>query len=186
MPIDFFTTPCEKADCHCNSPRIVCKKTTTNEKFGLCDDPPPAELPAYIQEYRSDEWIADVNNPDLKEITFKAIDHCVPVLRPDGNLESRCDGLLLQDNNLMFIELKDKVIRGWVKEARKQLAITIKYFKENHDISQYNIVEAYACNKQRPLAITSNTSEIQQFKDETADILDNKGLLLKVDRNIQV
>jgi hypothetical protein len=189
MPIDFFLAPCNEVDCHCQFPKLpgrICRKTTANEKFGLCDDPPPEKLPAYIQEYRRDEWIAEVDNPDSKTVTFKAIDNCVPVLRANEEVESCCDGLLLQDNNLTFVELKDRRTQGWLAKARSQITITIENFIANHDIAEYNITEAYACNKQRPFAITSSIEEVQKFKDETEALLYNNGLLLKVDRNIQI
>jgi hypothetical protein len=155
-------------------------------KFGICDDQPPLTNPAYLKLHTPDDWIAEISNPNSKQFTFKAIDNCVPVYRTNGELESRCDGMFYYDNNLAFVELKDRGSSGWLSKGREQLTITITNFIANHDITQYNKVEAFVCNKQKPLAITTNNSEVQKFKDETAALLNNGGLLLKVDRNISI
>ena len=158
---------------------MVCKSTTQSHEFGLCDDPPPSTLPAYIDTTDQAKWIAHVNNLALKEVTFKAIDNCVEIFRPDGSRESRCDGLLTYERNLIFVELKDRGTGGWVTKGRTQLTITINKFKENHDITQFDTVEAYVCNKQTPLVVTSINSEAQRFRDDT-------GLLLKANRVISI
>ncbi|MDZ4070815.1 MAG: hypothetical protein U1C70_03225 [Sediminibacterium sp.] len=185
MP-DFFVTPCGRANCNHNPPTIVCKSVTNSNTFGLCDDPPPSTNPAYIQHYNQNDWIAEVNNPLAFEVTFKAIDNCVEVLRLNDELECRCDGFLHYNNTLIFVELKDRNSNGWLSKGRDQLTITIEKFSENHNIINYIFREAYVCNKQRPLAITGINTEIQKFKDDTANILNNSGLLLKADRNIHL
>lgn len=178
MP-DFFVAPCERTDCVHGDAHVVCRSITTNDKFGLNDDPPPAHFPAYIMHYNEDEWIAEVHNSNQKQITFKAIDNCVPVLRPDGNLESRCDGMLIREKNLVFVELKNRASSGWLSDGRQQLTITILNFRGTPDANKYNIIEAYVANKQKPLAITGNNTEVEKFKDAT-------GLLLKADRIIVI
>jgi hypothetical protein len=186
MPIDFFIAPCYQPNAKCKLPGVNCKSTTTNLNFGICDDEPPLANPAYLKMHTPEDWIAEVNNPTSKQFTFKAIDNCVPVYRKNGELESRCDGMFFYDNTLAFIELKDRGSNGWLRKGREQLTITIANFIANHDISQYENIEAFVSNKQRPLAITGNNTEIQMFKDETAVLLDNRGLLLKVERNITI
>ena len=160
-------------------PNVVCKSTVQSSTFGLCDDPPPSSLPDYIDTTSPMKWIASVNNPNLKPVTFKAIDNCVEILRPDGLQESRCDGLLIIGSNLIFVELKDRASSGWLGKGRSQLTITITKFKQEHDVSQFEKVEAYVCNKQKPLAVTNISTEAQKFKNDT-------GILLKVDRNISI
>lgn len=186
MPIDFFQAPCTLPNGNCQLPGIECKRSTKSKKFGLCDDPPPSTEPAYVQLHSPDDWIAIVNNPNSKKITFKAIDYCVPMLRPNGQLESRCDGMLYFEHDLIFVELKDRASNGWLAKGRDQLTITIQYFCANHNINVYRKIDAYVSNKQRPLAITSTNTEIQKFKDDTANILGNAGLHLKVGRNITI
>lgn len=172
MPIDFF--------------KNTCKTTSKGKVFGLCDDPPPAENPAYIDEVDSSKWIAEVTNNSASEVSLYAIDHCVDILRPNGDMESRCDGMLTHDDNLTFVELKDRGHKGWLVKGREQLTITIQNFVAHHDISIYNKVEAYVCNKQRPFIVTGISEEVQMFKDDTAALLNSKGLLLKADRNINI
>lgn len=184
MP-DFFITPCGRANCNHLPPGTVCGSVTNNNMFGLCDDPPPSSSPAYIQHYNQNDWIATINNPTGQDVTFKAVDNCIELLRPNGDLESRCDGFLKYNNDiLVFVELKDRDSSGWLSRGREQLTITIEKFAENHNVNNYTMNEAYVCNKQRPLAVTSIITEIQKFKDDTANILNNVGMLLKADRNI--
>jgi hypothetical protein len=157
MPIIFLETQCE------TSSSIV--------EFGLCDDPPPATDPAYIDELDKTKWIAIVENPNLKTAYFYAVDHCVTVVRPDGTTDSRCDGILLYENNLVFVELKSRQSGQWLKKGREQLTNTIRNFMANHDISTYNSVRASVCNNLKPLAHFGQATNIQKFKDDTGYIL---------------
>ncbi len=177
MPIDFWVAPCAIAGANCHSPGIFCKSSTTSKLFGICDKTPPPSLPAYIDIVNPSYWIAEVNNPNERSVTFKAIDACVDIRRPDGTQESRCDGVLIYENTLCFVELKDRGSSGWSSKGREQLTITIGNFIRNGNDEGYSLGMAYVCNKQRPLAITSNTNEIQKFKNDT-------GLVLKISRQI--
>ncbi len=94
MPVNFFQNQC---------------RTESNKlKFGLCDGPPSTGDHAHIDEDKSEVWLAIVNNPDGNIVFFYAIDNCVEIFRSDGNMESRCDGILLyrEENHLIFVELK--------------------------------------------------------------------------------
>lgn len=180
MPIDFLNAPCGKTNCNCRTPGISCKTSTSSDTFGLCDKTPPPTLPAYIDTLNTHDWIAEVKNNNSKTINFKAIDSCVDIFKRPGEMESRCDGILIDSNNLTFVELKDRAGSGWVSKGRKQLTITIRNFlTHDSDAKNYNIVDAYICNKQKPLAVTSVISETQRFKSET-------GFNLKVNRNIVI
>lgn len=166
MPLDFFSD--------------ACKTVSNKESFGLCDDPPPAKNPAYIDENDPSIWIATVDNKNKTKVDFYAVDHCVNVLKPDGiSLESRCDGVLQHGNNLIFVELKDRGSKGWLGGGVDQLIITFKNFAMNHRITDYTIEHGYVCNKQRPLVITSSANVQQKLKDET-------GLLLKAQSKITI
>lgn len=165
MPIDFFENKC--------------KSTSNKIEFGLCDDPPPAENPAYIDESDASKWIGIVKNNTNKEIEFIAIDACIDIRRPDGKLESRCDGLLSFDNNLIFVELKSREGGQWLKKGREQLTITIDIFKSHYDITKYDDVYGNVCNGLRPQSHSGHAANIQQFYDET-------GLVLKGDRTIEI
>jgi hypothetical protein len=165
MPIMFFLTQC--------------KTSSNNENFGLCDNPPPAIDPAYIDEYETSKWIGIVHNPTSKNVDFYAIDHCITILKTDGNIASRCDGMLRYDNTLLFVELKQRGSSGWLLKARNQLAATIAKFKEDNNFTDYDKVEAYACNSLRPSAIQGNNTELQKFKDDT-------GLIMYAQQNIYI
>ncbi len=71
-----------------------CKTESDSTRFGICDDPPPPHIPAYIEEDNPLKWIAIIHNPKQESVEFYAIDHCVEIVRTDGTMESRCDGLL--------------------------------------------------------------------------------------------
>ncbi|CAM3433633.1 hypothetical protein ABF190_000976 [Flavobacterium psychrophilum] len=165
MPIDFFENKC--------------KSTSNKIEFGLCDDSSPAENPAYINEDDDSKWIGIVKNNTNKEIEFIAIDSCIDIRRPDGKLESRCDGLLSFDTNLIFVELKSRESKKWFKTGREQLTNTIRIFKDNYDISKYNSISGNVCNGLRPQSHAGQATNIQQFFDET-------GLILKGDRTIKI
>jgi hypothetical protein len=165
MPIDFF--------------KLHCKTESKRLRFGLCDDTPPPVRPSYIDETDSTKWIGIVNNPDRKNIEFYAIDNCVDIRKPDGNIESRCDGMLHFDNNLTFVELKAQGNRKWLTKARSQLTITIEKFKEDYSLTDYDKVEAYACNSLKPAANPAYITEIQKFRDDT-------GLLLHAQQEINL
>lgn len=112
MPINFFQAHC---------------KSSSNKKiFGVCDDVPNS--PAYIDETTSLKWIAIVSNAKEKEIEFYAIDNCLDIRRPNGDMESRCDGVLTDDKKLIFVELKERESGQWFKKGREQLTTTLNIF----------------------------------------------------------
>lgn len=156
-----------------------CKTSSNATDFGICDDPPPSANPAYIDNHKTSEWIAVIKNSSNKNVDFYAIDNCIEILRENGDKENRCDGFLQFNDNLFFIELKNRVSHGWLKKGRKQITVTINKFLENNSLGDFNKVEAYVCNKQRPLTITVNNTETQKFKDDT-------GLILRISRNITI
>ncbi|MDP2722055.1 MAG: hypothetical protein Q8O72_04810 [Bacteroidales bacterium] len=167
MPIDFF--------------KEGCKTTSGKSIFGLCDDLPPASNPAYIDENNSNIWIAKVHNPTKKPIDFYAIDHCVKLLRADGKQAKSCDGVLKYKDNLIFVELKSRKMKGgvWLTDGATQIKATVFKFKENYDINTFGNVKAYVCNSLKPYANQGHSSKIQMFKDET-------GLILRVQQKIEV
>lgn len=166
MQVDFFNNPN--------------KETTNKPLFGLCDDVAPVncpKTPAYIDVSDDDKWTAVVTNINRKAATFYPIDNCIEILRPDGKMDNRCDGLLEYDNDLIFVELKDRASAGWVSDGLNQLKVTIRNFKAYHNVNDYNSIKAQLCNKQRPSAVISCKVNIEKFKDET-------GHKVSVDRNI--
>lgn len=154
-----------------------CKSNSNKKEFGLCDDPPPSTRPAYIDELDKSKWIATISNINSKQVEFIAIDACIDIRKTDGNLESRCDGLISYDNDLIFVELKSRESGKWVKKGRQQLTITVDNFKRNNNISDYNNISANICNSLRPQSHSSHAVNIQQFYDDT-------GLVLRTDNTI--
>ena len=84
MPINFF--------------KQICKTESSEINFGICDN--LKNKGAYIDENNKSNWISIVSNPDQKEIEFYAIDNCVEIRRANGEMESRCDGVLKESSNL--------------------------------------------------------------------------------------
>lgn len=168
MPVDFFNEKC---------------RTTSNKaRFGLCDDPPPPHTPAYINENNKGEWIGIVTNERLLDVNFHAVDHCIALpLVEDGRKPLRCDGILLSENTLIFVELKSRDVRRkvWLQEGIDQLISTINLFRRNSDLVSYDRAEAHICNKKRPISHLGRSEKIQKFKDTT-------GLILYTDQEIQL
>jgi hypothetical protein len=148
-----------------------CQTITNAVEFGLCDDPPPSNSPAYIDTINYLVWIAIVYNDNATEITFTAIDHCVDVRRADGEVDSRCDAMLTYKDVIIFVELKERNNRKWIKKSEDQLRVTIDNFKINHDISLYRFKLAYMVNKLKPNFQFSTNARNEKFRDDTGFIL---------------
>src|SRR5690606_35170878 len=97
-------------------------------------------------------------------IYFYAVDHCV--IFPDseeGRLSKRCDGLLLCNDTIAFLELKSRNEKGanWIKEAEKQLRSTINYFEKEPVSKNFNNKRAYAVNNMRPQSRTGQAERME-------------------------
>ncbi len=152
---------------------------SNRDTFGLCDDPNEKE-PAYIDENDCQKWIATVNNPYGKKISFYPIDRCVFWERPDGKQSGKCDCMLSynQKHCIIFVELKDRKLKGadWRRKAKKQLIVTLEMFKAIYPMSKFQI-KAYICNKQ---AIQEKYMQLcQEFSKET-------GITLRVTPKIDI
>ncbi|MFK5976268.1 MAG: hypothetical protein QM493_07165 [Sulfurovum sp.] len=155
MPIDFFTP--------------TCSNTISDSKFGLCDDPPPSIAPAYTDIIDESKWIAIVNNPNIYEVTFIAVDACLDIRKENGELDSRCDAMLKYQDNIIFVELKDRGGRAfkWIEKAESQLRITINHFKNNYLLFNNTKKVAYIANIQHPNFRSSQKSRMEKFRDDT-------------------
>ena len=168
MEIDFFNSQCQ----------FVSNK----KRFGLCDEQDNKE-PAYLDEQNGAKWIAVVENEELKEVHFIAIDNCPSFKsnRSDGTMEKRCDGMLWYDGkNLIFVELKDRKLRNaseFIKEAALQLTTTINHFKKNYNIADYNIKAAYIASRKK--IHRSYTERMKKFQDDT-------GCTLRIENRIKI
>lgn len=151
MPIDFFIAKCQI-------------ENIREKEFGICDDADQAEkTPAYIDTTQPQKWIAVVRNQTDKAINFTAIDNCVEIRRPDGTMDYRCDAMLTNDENIVFVELKNQMTQ-WIPHAvDEQLQTTIDHFKTNYDITKYKHKRAFACNKRFPRFRASNKEKMNAF-----------------------
>ncbi len=159
MSINFF-----EAKCQCKS---------RSKLFGLCDDPPPQNNPAYINESDGSKWIAVVVNEEKYEVTFTAIDNCVELKREDGKMDKRCDGVLTYDTKVIFVELKVRGAIGntWVLDAEKQLRTTIGYFEKTQNAEDFTKKKAYIANSEHPKFKQSQARRMDQFYTETKYVL---------------
>lgn len=156
-----------------NFSEAACQTFSDRKLFGLCDDPPPASNPAYIDENDGAKWIAVVVNDDRHSVTFTAIDNCIVINRPDGKPAKRCDGVLTYNSTVTFVELKQRGTNGnaWVTDAEKQLKTTIGYFEHEDVADDYNKKKAYIANSERPGFKESQARRMEQFFDDTGYVL---------------
>ena len=119
-------------------------------RFGLCDDQNSTR--AYVDTIDPQKWVATVENPSLKAVTFTAIDKCVFQDTDEPN-RGRCDGMLTTENLLYLVELKEQN-PPWRQHALNQLESTIQFLTEQHNISRFRHKKAFACNKRRQVFAT--------------------------------
>lgn len=148
--IDFFIEKCQTLG-------------ITEKEFGICDNDDAAEkTPAYVSFADKHKWCATVINNSGNSLNFTAVDNCIEVYIENGDIENRCDAMLSNQDYLIFIELK-VVRKNWLSHAVEQLQATIDVFKENNDISRYNKIQAFACNRKHPNFSYSNKELKQVF-----------------------
>lgn len=126
---------------------VACQETTTDVLFGLCDDQNGAK--AYIDIVDQTKWVVTVENNSSISVTFTAIDNCIQITRPNGDMDNRCDGMLTYIDNIIFVELKNQT-KGWITEAIAQLETTINHFISNHNLDHFRYKRAFASNKRHP------------------------------------
>ncbi len=149
MNLNFFNPACQ-------SPPI------TEKRFGLCDN--EDNTPAFPKTTApEEEWIATVKNDEALEVVFTAIDKCV-LQDHEFKDRGRCDAMLTTERHLYLIELKNQRA-SWQTQAKEQLRSTIDFLSDNHDISQYKLKKAFACNKKhRKFAHIDNEEGLAFFR----------------------
>lgn len=156
------------------------QKVDAVSEFGICDDA-GKERPAYV-DYdvsRQEDWGAVVQSENSNDYSFIAVDNNIVIPKPDNENqeESRCDAMLYTNKTIAFVELKDKN-RTRAGEAAKQLKATIKVFKDNHNIEDFENKAAYVCNKAHPHMNVISSALCSSFLEET-------GVTLHVSRTIK-
>lgn len=146
-----------------------CQSQTNQHKFGLCDDPQPSKDPAYIDIDDYSKWIAIVENNQELEVIFTAIDNCIKLLRSDGKMDNRCDGMLTYNNNIIFVELKERKYTNsvWIDDGENQLRKIISVFINNHDLQIFKSKKAYIANSKKPQFQYSHKERMQKFRNDT-------------------
>lgn len=130
MSLTFLESPCQEP-------------SRNDSEFGICDNEDGTK--AYTDNSRRKDWIATVSNPSTKDVSFIAVDKCI-LQDTDEPGRGRCDGILLTNDQLYFVELKNQM-RSWISDAINQLDSTIEFFKESHDMNEFRHKKAFACNK---------------------------------------
>ena len=148
--INFFEAACRE-------------EAITGNRFGICDD--QNGMAAYVDMDEQHKWIATVNNPEAKPVCFTAIDNCIDIVNPNGDMDSRCDGMIDYEQNIVFVELKNQLTGGWASDGLKQLESTIVHFQQNHNFSVYNYKRAFVVNKKRKHFQTIQTELKRRFFD---------------------
>jgi len=156
------------------------KQYVSNKKtFGLCDKEPPPHLPAYLDESSGKEWIAVVDNIYQSTVNFVALDNCITLLRDDGKQDKCCDGMLLYNSTVIFVELTTRTDTKWRNEKYKQLCATIRHFENTKDSNNYKIKKAYIANNSRPKFKTSYGILTSRFLSDT-------GYVLRIQNRIEI
>lgn len=106
-----------------------CQQVTDEVRFGLCDN--DDKKPAYLATKQEENWQAAILNHQAKQIHFTAIDNCIDIVNEKGEMESRCDAMLVCDHDLFFVELKNKRA-SWKSEGLGQIEATLKKLIELH------------------------------------------------------
>jgi len=154
-----------------------CKSSSKKNKFGICDivkGRGDTSEKAFIDENNGENWIAIIDNFYQDKIDFYAIDNCVAFpLREDGKQQKRCDGLLISNNTIAFVELKSRNEDGakWVYDAEKQLLISIGFFEKEKVSNSYDVKRAYIVNNMRPKSRISQAERMDRFLDKTGYVL---------------
>lgn len=144
----------------------------SKRRFGVCDIP-AAEEKAYIAERQGENWLAVVDNYYQTQVKFVPIDHCIELLRPDGKMDKRCDGCLFYEKTIIFVELKDRHMKGsdWVRDAEQQLRSTIKRFENEKESDFFTVKKAYIANSAKPRFNSGHIIRMDNFFTETKYVL---------------
>jgi hypothetical protein len=159
-----------------------CQTSSALKIFGLCDEPSPNTGPAYIDEVDGTKWIAVVENDYLEQVTFTAVDHCIPFPpKADGKEAKRCDGFLTFGDTIAFVELKERDEHGseWVKKAEKQLLSAIHLFEKTDEAEEFPVKKAYIANSERPRFRESQARRMEDFFNST-------GYTLRIEARIKI
>lgn len=188
MSVDFFAIPCNNLQGNCQSEPIRCLQAIPDNTFGISDLEGGYNLPAKINALNPDprtDFIV-VNNSNT-EVSFKAVDWCVPIFRTGFydlddddrvaaqfasdnigvELIKRCEGFLLFNDSIVFIEIKNRPDgRGWLKGVREKFEETILSFNEHHPNLANQIAKPILCNPSFSGSHLNETVQKKILKDK--------------------
>ena len=143
-------------------------------QFGLCDDQNATR--AYVDTANRERWVATVENPSKRAVTFTAIDKCV-IQDGDEPGRGRCDAMLTTDDLLYLVELKEQE-PPWQQHAIDQLESSIRFLLAHHDVSRFRHKKAFACNRRRPAFVTIEHNLMLRFRREYGFRIDVQATVL--------
>ncbi len=133
--------------------KVDCQTTTNKKRFGIYDS--EDNSPARIMFDKEDVWNAVVENDTSKTIIHTAVDNCIEIRRGNGEMEARCDSMLLIQDTLILLELKNKR-DSWQSEGLLQIEAVIRRMKEeNHSL--------YADSKKRKGVVANRKAQFPSF-----------------------
>ncbi len=147
-----------------NYNKVECQEFTSEAKFGICDD--SDESPAYIIFDNEGIWQAVVINNARRNVKFVAIDKCIDIPLINGQLQSRCDAMLITDIGLYFVEIKNKR-SDWKSKGIEQLEATIKNLisEWGQTFFNYRQRKAFVANKRHPNFHVIENETMERFRD---------------------
>jgi hypothetical protein len=190
MSVDFFRVPCANLAGNCTTYPHLCLTNISNPQFGITDETGGENTPARVDVANSAIWDLVVINNSGVDVTFKAVDWCVPVFRTGtyiledenrkeyqfssentgigGNWIKRCEGFLYYDNKILFIEIKRKNKRPseWIKDAREKFEETILSFREHHPHLANQIIKPLIVNRKYTGLATAEMVQKRILKDK--------------------
>ncbi len=146
--------------------------SSSKSSFGLCDKPSPSTEPAYLDEENGADWIAVVDNYYKYIAYFTGIDNQILLRKDNGQMDSRCDGVLSYHDVIIFVELKQRAQLGsdWIIDAELQLRATISHFEASEYAEHFKIKKAYAANSEHPKFRTNQSQRMDRFYNDTGYI----------------
>lgn len=181
MPVNFFNSSC--------------LTIITTKRVGISDANSDSNSPAFVLLDNEDKWDLTINNPNEREIEYRAIDYCINVFRTSdydvkdeyadpstfssdavgSNLIKRCEGFLFrEDSSIVFFEIKTGIVKGWFTDASRKFEETILSFKEHHPNKVELIKNPIVCNTTKPRVPQNYAVQNKILKDKT-------GLSIKIE-----
>lgn len=99
------------------------------------------------------------------------LDNCIKLIKADGKQDKCCDGVLLCNSIIIFVELTTRTDIKWRKEKENQLRTTIRHFEDTEKSDNYEIKKAYIANSKHPRFSHGQDARINGFFKDTGYVL---------------